>query len=166
MRGLMSGDRDSKKWRLHIVLSLDNPKQRETWNPLPAKEQDQRYLRGGLRLSQTKRPGGYPEKASPGRTEKRGDSTDGRSSGGTGYYCGHRCLGFPSGNTERRIALSGPMCTDTHRAVFFGKAVCKLIHTTRAPHCLANYLDNAEARQYNVGYQKQEESQNECEIFL
>ena len=34
MRDLMSGDRDSKKRRLHIVLSLDNPKQRETWEIL------------------------------------------------------------------------------------------------------------------------------------
>lgn len=39
-----------------------------------------------------------------------------------------------------------------------------MIHIERAPHCLANYLDNAETRQYNMGYQKQEESQNECEI--
>ena len=34
MHGLMSSERDSKKRRLHIVLSLDNPRQRETWEIL------------------------------------------------------------------------------------------------------------------------------------
>ena len=71
-----------------------------------------------------KKPGEYPEKAPPGRTEKRGDSTDGRSGGGSGHHGGRRCLGFPSGNAKRRIALSGLMCILIRIEFFFLEGQC------------------------------------------